>query len=209
MAFPNIVEKKLFEEKTTSLMRRKIRGGQVVVDVGSNIGYYTKLFSNLVGPNGLVFSFEPEPENFELLKRNCDLPNVCLEKLAVSNQNSRQALYLSRTSDGRHSLLSRMERKALKVKTVKLDSYFSDFKRSIDLVKIDVEGTEPFVLEGMKSSMKEKGPKIVIEFTNIDESGAKVQDLLDNLHELGYIPFFIKKSGNLETIREEKIAGVS
>lgn len=53
----------------TNIMKNYIKEGDIVIDVGANIGYFTLLFSKLVGENGKVFAFEPESKNFELLKK--------------------------------------------------------------------------------------------------------------------------------------------
>ena len=54
----------------TALVKRIVRNGDIVVDIGAHIGYYTLIFARLVGPKGKVFAFEPEPNNFNLLIKN-------------------------------------------------------------------------------------------------------------------------------------------
>ena len=63
----------IYEEFETELVSKEISKNDVVVDIGANIGYYTLIFAKLVGENGKVFAFEPDPSNFALLKKNVEL----------------------------------------------------------------------------------------------------------------------------------------
>src|SRR5512138_2867115 len=61
-----------YEPEETEAVLRSVKSGMVVVDIGANIGYYTLLFARLVGPQGRVIAFEPDPATFALLKKNVD-----------------------------------------------------------------------------------------------------------------------------------------
>ena len=60
----------IWEPFETKIVKKLVQRGDVAVDIGANIGYYTLLFSRLVKLSGKVFAFEPEPANFSLLKKN-------------------------------------------------------------------------------------------------------------------------------------------
>src|SRR5215217_3365241 len=78
------------------LLRKILFPGAVVVDVGANIGIYTKFFSRCIGPTGLVHSFEPSPENFKRLQSvTRNLANVRLKQAAVGESSGRSTLYIS------------------------------------------------------------------------------------------------------------------
>jgi len=62
----------IYEEFETQMLKKIINKEETVVDIGANIGYYTLIFAKLVGDKGKVFAFEPEPNNFELLKKKCE-----------------------------------------------------------------------------------------------------------------------------------------
>lgn len=84
--------KGVHEEFETELVKRMIKRGDVVLDIGANIGYYTLIFAKIVGEDGKVFAFEPDPTNFALLKRNVEIngyKNILLVQKAVSNKSGK------------------------------------------------------------------------------------------------------------------------
>jgi len=147
-----------------------IRKGDVVIDVGANVGYFTKLFSDLVGPGGEVHAFEPLPSTFDLLSRNVrKFPahgNVSLNCLALGDLNQKTILYvpdkdhvqaaLTRHRDG--SWISNQIR-AVNVEMMRLDRYAERLPK-IDFVKCDAEGAELLVLRGGESTLRRCRPKI-------------------------------------------------
>ena len=73
----------IYNSLDTKIVMNEIKPGNIVIDIGAHIGYYTLIFAELVGDSGKVFSFEPESKNFELLTKNVDVnnfQNVTLEK---------------------------------------------------------------------------------------------------------------------------------
>lgn len=138
----------------------KAKLGSTVFDVGAHIGWYTLKASKLVGPAGVVVSFEPSPKTFELLEQNtkhCE--NIKRINGAVSNFNGFAMLQLV-TNPEEHSLVY-SSKKRIKVQTITLDSFVT-FKP--DLIKIDVEGAELKVLQGAQKILRAH-PKLIIETT--------------------------------------------
>src|SRR3989344_6832323 len=87
-----------YEPFETNLFQQLIKTGDCVLDIGAHIGYYTLLASGLVGKKGKVFSFEPDPNNLVLLRKNVmvnELSNVVIVNKAVSNVNKRINFYCS------------------------------------------------------------------------------------------------------------------
>ena len=132
--------------------KKHIKKGQIVVDIGANIGYYTLIFAQLVGNSGKVFAFEPDPKNFEYLQKNIKLNefnNIFLEKKAVSNNLTKTKLFKDPQNLGGHSLIDPGKgNESIEVETTTLDNYFKDFNQKIDFIKIDVEGAEDKVIQG-------------------------------------------------------------
>jgi len=156
----------------------------VFIDVGANLGKYTIMMARKLKEKGSVVSIEPEPHTIELLKQNVrlnKLQNVSVVGKACSSKNGKETLYLEGTtySGGLHSLkryknhVDKME-----VEVEKLDSIISRLKiKQVDLIKIDVEGSEVDVLHGAQKILKKFHPRIICECQG-EESEKKIRSLL-------------------------------
>jgi FkbM family methyltransferase len=146
--------KGIYEPLETSIVEHLVTPGDVVLDIGAHIGYYTLLFSSLVGESGKVFAFEPDQANFRVLEKNVAinrLSNVTLVQNAVSNLNGIAQLYVSRSNSGDHQMYrSDSERPAVDVASLQLDSYFDNEVHDISFIKMDIQGSEWAALRGME-----------------------------------------------------------
>ena len=121
------------------------------VDIGANLGYFSCLMSRLAGPSGTVAAFEPEPDNQLLLRVNLDLNrahNVHVHPVALGA--AEQSLLLHRykgSNRGRHSFVESGGIGTIEVPVRRLDDVLGG-STALDLIKIDIEGFEPFALEG-------------------------------------------------------------
>ena len=182
-----------YEPEETRLFRSKCRPGDTIIDVGANVGWYTIIASKLVGKNGSVIAFEPDPENFALLKRNtlangCD--NVILEQKALSNASGTLTLYLDESNKGMHSTVFDWKRGGIKVEALRLDDYLENRFKRVDFVKIDVEGAEPMVLEGMKRTIESQPEiRLVVEFApeRVVAAGHQPEKYLEGFIEQGFL----------------------
>jgi len=187
----------IYEKFETMLMCKEIKRGNVVLDIGANIGYYTLIFAKLVGKNGKVYAFEPEPTNFSLLKKNVEIngyENVELVQKAVSNKNGKIKLYLDKENTADHRIYnSHDSRKFIEIESIKLDNYFKDH-RKIDFIKMDVQGAECGVFQGMSQLLKNnKSMKIISEFwpIGLKRFGIKPSEYLKQLITKGFKIFEI------------------
>jgi FkbM family methyltransferase len=176
------------EKGEINFFRKKIKKGMDVVDVGANIGFYTVLFSKLVGRSGKVYAFEPDKKNFKFLQSVCkNLQNTILINKAVGDKTGSIRLYESNLLNVDHVTYKSSEKRgSYPVDSVTLDDYFKNKK--IDFVKIDTQGFEYQVLNGMKDLIKKnKKISILCEFqtTYIKRAGKKVSDLLDFFKQNG------------------------
>ena len=178
-----------YEELEAKIMEEKIEMGNIVVDVGANIGLHTLNMARIVGNTGQVFAFEPDPSNFEILKKNVKInnyKNIILEQKAVGDKHGRTTLYQS-DHPGKHRIFPQTEqaKSQVQVELTNLDNYFdSDMTDKINFIKIDVEGLEFSVLKGMKNILKNsKKIKILFEFMpeNTIEVGFTPIELLNYL----------------------------
>ena len=196
----------------TETIKNQISKNEIAIDVGANIGYYTLLFSKLVGSNGKVFAFEPEHNNYCLLKKNIttnNYSNIISEEKAVSDTSGDVNLYLAEDGIVGHRIYnSKKFNKSVKVQKIVLDDYFSKLQLldKINFVKIDVEGFEFGVLKGMEKIIKNsKNLKLFVEFNRvgIEEAGFEPTQVLDFLYENDFKIFFLdyKKHSVVEADR--------
>ena len=183
-----------YEELEAKIMEEKIEIGNIVVDVGANIGLHTLNMARIVGNAGQVFAFEPDPSNFEILKKNAKInnyKNIILEQKAVGDKHGKTTLYQS-DNPINHRIFPQSERanSQVQVELTNLDNYFdSDMIDEINFIKIDVEGMEFGVLKGMKNILKNnKNIKILFEFVPKDtiEAGFIPIELLNYLTSNGF-----------------------
>lgn len=183
-----------YEPGTTRIFQETLKPGMVVVDIGAHVGYYTLLAAKQVGPTGKVYAFEPEQANHAILVKNIALNhygNVVAARMAVSDQKGGATLYLTALDSGRHSIYRHglPERGTAPVETTTLDSFLeSEGWPNVDIIKIDVEGAEVAVLNGM-TGLTEKcaNLKIIIEFNPalLQDAGVAPLEFLQGLASPG------------------------
>ncbi|MBS1810944.1 MAG: FkbM family methyltransferase [Acidobacteria bacterium] len=151
------------EQGTDTLFNRLLHKGAVVIDVGANIGYYTRIASNLVGQEGQVLAFEPSPKALSVLKLNTgDLGNVQIFPVALSDSEGEVRFYV-RKNGGTSSLSADSGAQQVLVKMTTLDHLPINVQQ-VDFIKIDVEGFEPDVLRGAQSVIKRFRPIVYLEY---------------------------------------------
>ena len=182
------------DEPEYELLHNFIKPGDWVVDIGANVGHYTKRFSELVGLDGRVVAFEPVPTTFALLSANVQLfahNNVSLINAAVSDKLDVVGMSMPKFSSGLTNYyeahLSSSEDCWLSVLTLSLDSLC--INKNIALVKIDAEGHEGFVLAGMRKLIEILHPILIVE-TGSD-------DVIADLESLGYVAKKYQNSPNI------------
>jgi len=161
-----------WDELMSSIFKEVTKEGDVVLDLGANLGYFSLLASKLVGKKGKVYSFEPEPRNYRLLCKNIELnayENIFPFQKAVSDQPATVRLSLSSEDSGAHTIREHTEsngfQDSVEVEAVKLDEFLSDKTRRVNVVKMDIEGSEPKAFTGMEKIIDEnRDIKIFVEF---------------------------------------------
>jgi FkbM family methyltransferase len=136
-----------------NLLQRILREGMVVADLGAHVGFYTVLASKAVGQRGRIYAFEPEPRNFRLLQENVTLnrcENVVAQNQAVCDQVGKSALFLGRCSVDHTLHCPNRNRDRIWIETVTLDHFFTGRPSRIDLLRMNIEGSEARALQGMQ-----------------------------------------------------------
>ena len=206
----------IWERWMTELFKRLITPSMVVVDVGANIGYYTLIAAKLLGGEGKVYAFEPEPHNFELLVKNIQIngySNVFAFQKAVSNKEGKIKLFLNKDNLGKHSLSENLCSSSgafLEVESIRLDDFFEDLVKEdkVGLLKIDVEGAEGLVCEGAERILQGKNVKLLMEFWpyGLQCLGTYPLELLHKLKNAAFeIKLFNRNNRTVEKVEIEKV----
>jgi FkbM family methyltransferase len=168
-------------------IRMCVTAGDMVYDIGANLGYVSLSLAKRVGPNGHVAAFEPVPRNIELFRLNIELNklrNIRLIECAASDKSGEAIIRLAENLATASMVWHRNNPAAAEfsIKTIAID----DLVASGDLahpafVKIDVEGAEGFVLLGMRRTLADSKPVLFVEC-----SDAGRETSWNLLQELGY-----------------------
>jgi FkbM family methyltransferase len=183
-------------------LQRLLSSGNVFIDVGANMGIYTLVASRLVGETGRVIAFEPSAQSFPLLRKNIalnSLTNVLAFPVAISHETGRTKLY-----HGPDPVCNSLgmdpswDGDAEDVVTDSLDNMLQKASlERVDVMKIDVEGAEEFVLRGALKVVKSTRPVIIFE---INPGACKCLGLSPHgvpklLQSLGYKCFVLGERG--------------
>lgn len=171
--------------------------GDVAVDVGAHKGAYLYWMRKIVGPEGRVFAFEPQPQLAQLLKRivaRKGWSNVFIENAGISSEPGTMTLHVPDSSSGTSpsaSLCPKLYESSsgskLSVEVVTLDEYFAQKKIDrIDFLKCDVEGHELEVFRGAANILKLFHPRLLFECESRHHENGSVTSVFEFLETLGY-----------------------
>jgi FkbM family methyltransferase len=171
----------------------EIRGG-ACLDIGANIGLHTTLLSQLVGPSGQVFAFEPEPANSALLHRNLQLnnnTNVRQSESAIGDCEGTCRMRLSPSNFGDHRVANgTAESDSIEVPINTIDHLVGSLAPGIiKLIKIDVQGYELRVMRGMLETLR-RNPAVVLIVEifpeGLAQTGSSASELMQLFKDLGF-----------------------
>ncbi len=193
-----------------------VKNGHVVFDIGANRGYYTLLFSHLVGRNGEVHAFEPVPTTFNDLSKtiinNTRFDNVYLNNTAVGEANCTTTLYLPEMDDGQASMKTHYfgswanatHITTYECSVIKLDDYGRDkLQQRLDFVKCDIEGAELLAFRGFYDTITKYSPIVYLEICPhwTKEFNYQPLDLVNFLISLGYKTFYIIANNTISSVQ--------
>jgi FkbM family methyltransferase len=197
------------DRKERAVLRNLIKPGMTIVDVGANIGIYTRYLAGIAGRSVSVYAFEPSPLNFARLRDNVrSHHNITMIEAAVGEQNGVAELYLSEKANVDHRMYDSGDgRKKVDVALVSLDVYFPTGTQ-IDFMKIDVQGHEYSVLRGATRLFKEN-PQMVclLEFWpfGLAKAGIRPADFLRFIIDLGFTYEVIGGSADVVERSDQKV----
>ena len=192
----------------TEVVKRIIKPGMCVLEIGANIGYYTILMGKLIGAGGKIYAYEPYPPSVDILARNVKLNNLTdiveVHDFAVSSENAIQKLYLGKASNV-HSLINlktgNNDANCIEVKTKDIKEILIDTNRKIDLIRMDIEGHERELFSRLSKDISPFLPnRIFFEIHplgNIDPDPTFTKPLT-NILSLGYRPELVISPSNVD-----------
>jgi len=182
------------EPWSTMIFKKELKRGDVVIDIGANIGYYVLIEASKVGKEGLIYAIEPSLRNLRYLLINIKLNNiqdrVVVKRLAIGDRDGYaymkrgEAPYLDRVA---LTMIKDVE----KTPMMTLDSFIKKENiHKVDFVRMDVEGFELRIIRGMKTTLKRFSPKLFIEIhptMMYKYYGDRLKEFLEELSLHGYV----------------------
>jgi len=188
-AFGNFLKDNPHERGEIKFLESIAEEGMNVIDIGANIGVTTVAVAKRIGRKGKLYSFEPVPEYFNILKKNISsnrLENVKVCELAVTDQVGRAYFYQKGLSSG---IVFEEGARKFDGSTTTVDRFLSEEKiERIDLINMDCEGSELLVLKGAKETLRKNKVKIFCEIHHdfLKQLGQSIEDLVEYLHSLEF-----------------------
>jgi FkbM family methyltransferase len=208
---PELVISGFYDIALTKYIIKQIKPGNFVVDIGANLGYFTILLAYMVGAEGKVIAFEADDENVTLIQENVSVnylnDHVKIINKAVYSENTTISFFATENFKGNGSIykhdeayLSNFGNENIvenKIEAVKLDHLLGSLK-TIDFIKIDIEGGEYHALKGMSSLMENEIIKsMIFEFNKkmLRQDVSKLYQLIQNWL-IDYYLFFLTDEGD-------------
>lgn len=178
-----------YEERVHKALTDAIRPGDAVWDVGANIGVYSELFCEIVGKDGLVVAFEPLPDSCEQIRAR--IPNCSwlqIENIALGDEDRAGRLVTQENSYENHIQVDGQDRPdSIPVQICRGDAVLERLQRVPNVVKVDVEGFEEEVMQGMQNMLESPALRSVlieVHFLKLEKRSrttapARIEKLLD------------------------------
>jgi FkbM family methyltransferase len=179
------------DETPYKILRNLCKNANVVFDIGANVGIISTLIAKSMKPNSLIYSFEPVPQTFAMLKDNARVQKgnakILAYNLAVSNSVGK-IYFTNRETHTVNNILNQPDEKSIEVNSTTVDEFCSQNSITPEVFKVDVEGAEFFVLQGMINTLRKNSCTILMEIHNemLRNFGVDPQKFSDLLKEIGY-----------------------
>lgn len=205
----------LYEQSDSKLLFDLINDGDIIFDIGANIGWYSCHFARKL-PKSVIYSFEPIPETFRKLQMNVELnnfSNLVLNNLALSSKIEKTTFFYSPTVTGASSaknITENEDMQRIECITDTVDNFSETFKIDrLDFIKCDVEGAEIHVFQGGLETLNKCKPIIFTEMLRkwTAKFGYTPNDIIQLLKEIGYQCFICENDyfKVIENVTEDTI----
>lgn len=190
----------VYEVEKTEFIRNHCKPGTTAIDIGAHLGIFSVILARLVGPQGKVYSFEPTPFTYQVLKKTIRINKlekiVKAEQYAVSENNGETTFYVHDTSEISNANTSVAHNdtgvKPIRVTTISLDSLLNNNDlKNLSFIKIDAEGAELEILKGAEEVIAKYKPYITLEVhpNNFADAAETQRNIYGFLTDLGYRVF--------------------
>lgn len=186
--FESFLKDNPHEEGEVKFLQSIVEEGMNVVDIGANVGITTVAIAKRIG-RGNIYSFEPVPEYFATLTKNLssnELENARAYEMAVTDRVGKVDFYHKGLFSG---IISEKGARRFEVSSITLDRFLSDEKiERVDLINMDCEGSELFVLGGAKQTLQKNKVKIFCEVHHdfLKQLGQSVEGLVKYLQDFEF-----------------------
>ena len=198
-----------YELPTIRFLRNILKTDSVCLDVGAQMGYLTLAMATSASRQTIVHSFEPESNNAERFRENVSLnalTNVTLHQTAVSTVDGTLKLYLSNDRNaGTHSTVyieSNVSPDFVEIPSTTLETFVrQQCLKTVDLIKIDVEGAEIDVINGAIEVLRQHKPVVIMELSDHLQQarGKTCSEFKQFMMSFGYNAYFINEDGTLRS----------
>ena len=204
-----IAVEKTFEPETTELVKSIVKPGMRVLDIGANIGYFTNIISKQVGKSGAVFAFEPvsgyRSQVEWHVKTNHFSDIVKIYPFGLSDKSCKLKIGMDNISASLHWTPKTPPSNYEEIELQRLDDIVEkESIGKIDFIKIDIDGHEPFFVDGAVEFFKKNSPIILVEFANLNlfVAGSDAISLKEKLEKLGYVLYSEKTKLPFPSVNE-------
>lgn len=182
-----------YERWETRIVRSLLQPGMTFLDIGANVGYFALMAARIVGPSGRVLAVEPSPYVADLFQNAItanQLPHVHLERCGLAGSPGQLKLSIPGRGNHTPTLLTQPTEDGITVPVKRLDDCLAEWGcTQVDLMKMDVEGFEPFVLDGARDALAHRRIRQVLcEFNQpwLARAGSSSAQLHQRFLDLGF-----------------------
>ena len=183
------------EWNSTNEVKKLVKKGMRILEIGANIGYYAILEAKLAGEKGFLYAIEPSPFNFDMLKKNIALNGIKNSEIyqkAAGSKGEMAKFYVANKSNlssfiKRDDMDMYKNGKIIDVEIVRLDDFLVN--KEVDFIRMDVEGYEKEILKGLEKTMTKQHPKhffIEIHSDLLHKKNSSAREILEYLNKFGY-----------------------
>lgn len=198
-----LIYNKYYEFETEFFILKNLNPNDYFIDIGANLGYYTLLAAYKIKNKGICYSFDPNPVAFDILKAHVTLnriKNVKLFNCALHDENTQIKMTWANTESGGGNIRNQTKKyDKTNVKATKGDTILCDISPDVvGIVKIDTEGSEMKVLNGMKKFVETHlNFKYIIEVTPdwLVDLGSSIDEMFKFFNQFNFKPYNINSKG--------------